>query len=270
MESHGTELGVLGPAEAEVLSDFFDNAEENFGDLLPYTDLERCGDNPGRRLRRLRVILEKATGFPAEINAAFGHAGVKFPDKNVVAFDRVSLYIEGSSLILSVWPAELAPQYKRVYSDPERAEGLIALTDDPAWQVYGNIHLAYWRSSAPQRWYPARHLPGPEYVRQWVKDFQDHRAGRRPREDINDQDFRNWLVERKYASESELDALDEWAQKLPMDKFDIRPSIQVTRCWPLADAVVRDRTEQLATEVRDAINQVLAALDEPQLGDIQR
>jgi hypothetical protein len=38
-----TELGLLGPAEAEVLNDFFDNAEENFGDLLPYTDLERCG-----------------------------------------------------------------------------------------------------------------------------------------------------------------------------------------------------------------------------------
>lgn len=103
------ELRVLGLAEAEVLSDFFDNAEENFGDLLPYTDLERCGDHPGRRLRRLRTILEKATGFTAEVRDVSGHAGVKFPGNQVVAFDRVSLYIKGSDVVLSAWPAELAP-----------------------------------------------------------------------------------------------------------------------------------------------------------------
>lgn len=263
-----TELGVLGPAEAEILSDFFDNAEENFGDLLPYTDLERCGDNRARRARRLKAILEKATEFSAEVRDVSGHAGVKFPAK-VVAFDRVSLYIEGDNLVFSVWPAELAPQYKHVYSDSKRAEALIALTQDPAWRVAANLHLAYWRSSAPQRWYPERHLDGPDYIRQWVKDFQDHRAGRRPREDINSPDFRNWLVGRKYATESEMEDLDEWAEKLPMDKFDIRPSIQVTHSWHLAEALVKDRSDQLVTEVRVSINQVLSALDEPHLGDLQ-
>jgi ATP/maltotriose-dependent transcriptional regulator MalT len=94
-------------------------------------------------------------------------------------------------------------------------------------------------------------------------------AGRRPREDINDPKFRHWLVERNYANESEMESLDEWANKLPMDKFDIRPSIQVTRSWQLADAVGRDRKGQLIAEVHEAINQVLAALDEPRLEDIQ-
>lgn len=264
-----TELGVLGPAEAEVLSDFFDNAEENFGDLLPYTDLERCGENRARRLRRVKTILEKATGFSAEVRDVSGHAGVKFPAK-VVAFDRMSLYVEGDSLVLSVWPAELAPQYKHVYSDSKRADALIALTEDPAWRVAANLHLAYWRSSAPQRWYPERHLEGPEYIRQWVKDFNDHRAGRRPREDINSADFRTWLVERQYATEGEMEDLDEWAERLPMEKFDIRPSIQVTHSWHLADALVKDRTDQLVAEVHESINQVLAALDEPVLEDIQQ
>lgn len=32
----------------------------------------------------------------------------------------------------------------------------------------------------------------------------------------------------------------EWADKLPMDHFDIRPSIQVTRPWQLADAVAQE------------------------------
>ncbi|OBF33271.1 hypothetical protein A5724_19585 [Mycobacterium sp. ACS1612] len=263
------ELGVLGPAEAELMNDFFNNAEENFGDLLPYTDLERCGDNRGRRLRRLRAILEKATGFSAEVRDVLGHAGVKFPGSQVVAFDRVSLYINDDQLIVSAWPAELAPQYRRVYSDSKRAEALNALADDPAWQVNANLYLAYWRASGPQRWYPARHLLGPEYVKQWIEDFHEKRAGRRPREQVDDPEFRQWLVERKYASSDEIDSLDEWANKLPMDHFDIRPSIQVTRSWQFADAVARDSTGQLTAEVRAAINQLLTALDEPHLEDMQ-
>jgi hypothetical protein len=263
------ELGILGPAEAEVLSDFFDNAEENFGDLLPYTDLERCGDHPGRRLRRLRTILEKATGFSADVRDVLGHAGVKFPGNQVIAFDRVSLYIEAGNIVLSMWPAELAPQYKRVYSDPDKVDALIALTDDPAWRVQANFHLAYWRSSGPQRWYPARHLSGPIYVQQWIEDFHDHRAGRRPRKDIKDSSFRQWLVERGYATESELDSLDEWESKLPMDKFDVRPSIQVTRSWQFADAVSRDSSSQFIGEVREAVDKVLAALGEPRLEDME-
>lgn len=181
----------------------------------------------------------------------------------------MSLFIEGDNLVLSVWPVELAPQYKHVYSDSKRAEALIALTEDPAWRVAANLYLAYWRASGPQRWYPERHLDGPSYIRQWVQDFHDHRAGRRPREDVNDPAFRSWLVERNYASESEMTELDEWAEKLPMDKFDIRPSIQVTHSWHLPDAIVRDRTDQLVAEVRESINQVLSALDQPQLEEMQ-
>lgn len=264
-----TELGILGPAESEVLSDFFDNAEENFGDLLPYTDLERCGDNPGRRLRRLRTIVEKATGLSAEVRDVLGHAGVKFPEDQVTAIDRASLYIEDGHLVVSMWPAELAPQYKRVYSDPKRAEALISLTDDPAWQVHANFHLSYWRASGPRRWYPARHLPGSTYVRQWVGDFKDHRAGRRPREEIKQPEFREWLIKRNYANKSEMRSLDDWADKLPMEKFDVRPSIQLTRSWQLADAVVLDKAGQLVLDVRGSINEALSALDEPQLEDLQ-
>ena len=43
-------------------------------------------------------------------------------------------------------PAELAPQYKRVYSDPKKVEALIALTDDglagpEQAQMVGVIHM---------------------------------------------------------------------------------------------------------------------------------
>lgn len=259
------EGGLLGPAESGVMSDFFDNAEHNFADLLPYTDLERCGEHPGRQLRRLRAILEEATGLSAEVRDTLGHAGVKFEQGSVVAFDRASLYIDGGEVLVSVWPAELGPQYKRVYSDPQRAEALLALTDAPEWNVYPNFHLSFWRASVPRRWYPARHLAGATYVRQWIDDVHDQRAGRRPRDELAAPAFRTWLVERGYATESELSGLDEWAATVPMDKFDVRPSMQVTRSWQLSDAVARDRAGLFVGDVRAAIDDVLAALDEPSL-----
>jgi hypothetical protein len=66
-----------------------------------------------------------------------------------------------------------------------------------------------------------------------------------------------------------MESLDEWADKLAMDHFDVRPSIQVTRSWQFTDAVARDSTGQFTTEVHDAINQILVALGEKQLEDIQ-
>ena len=66
-----------------------------------------------------------------------------------------------------------------------------------------------------------------------------------------------------------MESLDEWEKHLPMDKFDVRPSIQVTRSWQFADAIARDTTDQFTIEVHDAINQILAALDEPELENIQ-
>nr|WP_090341726.1 hypothetical protein [Mycolicibacterium malmesburyense]CRL71783.1 appr-1-p processing domain-containing protein [Mycolicibacterium malmesburyense] len=262
------ELGVLGPAESDVLNDFFDNAEENFSDLLPYTDLERCADNPGRRVRRLRTILERATGFSADVRDALGHAGVKFPGDHVIAFDRASLYVHGTDIVLSFWPAELAGQYKAVYSDPAKVEELVALTDNPGWQIHGNFHLSFWHASVPRRWYPDRKLPGQVYAKQWLEDFSDQRAGRRPREELKDTGFRRWLVQRGYATASEMTSLDEWADKLPMDKFDVRPGIQMTRSWPYTEAVSLDKAGKLTLAVHDAINELLTALGEPRLEEI--
>ncbi|MGE2737594.1 hypothetical protein [Mycolicibacterium vaccae] len=264
-----TELGVLGPAEAGVLSDFFDNAEENFGDLLPYTDLERCGDNRARRVRRLRTILEKATGLPAEVRDALGHAGVRFPVDQVSAFDRASLYQDSSNIVLSVWPAELAPQYRSVYSDRRKVENLIALTADPTWQIRRNFHLSFWRASVPRRWYPKGNAPGPEYIRQWLEDFGLQHARRRPREDLRDHAFRSWLTERGYANSDEMDELDEWADKLPMDKFDVRPGIQITKSWPYDEALRLDSARLFTEHVRVALDALLIALKEPPLESLR-
>jgi hypothetical protein len=188
---------------------------------------------------RLEAVIANATGLSAKIGE--GGVMVMFPPGHVVAVQRAALLIEGTNVRLRMWPAELAPQYKLVYSSTKKIEALIALQEPPRWTVEPNFHLAYWLAAPEKRWYPARHLPAPTYMRQWIEDFHDHRAGRRPPEEIKDPGLRHWLVERRYANENELVTLDEWANHLPRDHFDVRPSIDITRSWPMADAVKRDR-----------------------------
>jgi hypothetical protein len=112
-------------------------------------------------------------------------------------------------------------------------------------------------------------LSGPEYLRQCIEDFHDQRPGRRPRAELDDASFRHWLTQRRYASENELPMLDSWRNALPRDHFDIRPSVEVTRSWQLADAIARDRRNEFVTEVRAAIDRVLSALGEPELKVLQ-
>jgi hypothetical protein len=275
-----TELEVLGHADKEIISDFFDNAEENFGDLLPYTNLERCGGNEARLLRRLRMILEEAAGSPGRIDRAHGvlepsgelcmpGVNVQFPEGQVVAIERVAMWADGGNVCLAAWPGEQKPQYERVYSDPKKVEDLIALTGKDGWKLDANFYIGYRNCRPLNRWYPSRHLGGPAYMRQWIDDFDDGWAAARSREKIEDASFRHWLVERDYADDHDLATLDSWLnQWSPNIQFFIRPSARVTRTWPLPDAVSLDGKNKFVGEVRDAVNQVLAALGEEQvLGD---
>jgi hypothetical protein len=75
------------------------------------------------------------------------------------------MWVDGENVCLSMWPAELKPQYERVYSDPRKVEALIALADHPVWDVQANFHLAYWLAATPKRWHPTPQLSGPEYLR---------------------------------------------------------------------------------------------------------
>lgn len=180
------------------------------------------------------------------------------------------MWLDGGNICLGMWPAELKPQYELVYSDPTKVEALIALSERPNWELGANFHLAYWLAAPGKRWYPRRHLSGPEYLRQWIDDLRDRRPGRRPRAELDDTGFRQWLIKRRYAAESELATLDAWRDALPREHFDVRPSIEVTCSWQLADAIAGDRRNEFVTDVRAAIDRVLSALGEPVLEALQR
>jgi len=276
------ESGSLGPSELEILTDFFDYSETNFGDLLPFTDLGRCKKNQTRLLRRLRSILQEATGLPAEITSGSKNAetgkiyqpgvNVKFPvaksssGLGVHAVDRVGIWIESGVVHLAMWCGELQDQYRYLYGAAQRVEALIALTHSPGWKLKANFHLGFRYSRSSQRWYPDGELSGDKYVRQWVEDVGKHAGGRTPVE-IADKGFRQWLLNRHYATNKDLVGLSKWISARSAGlQIHVRPSVQIQRTWKLATAVALDQESHFADDVKHAIDSMLAALDEPPLG----
>lgn len=237
---------------------------------------------PGRlSLASLEAILQKVTGISATAHGGGGQlfprgdeyfpgALVKFPGEQVHAFDRVSMWFEGNDIRLGMWPAELRKQYTRVYSDPAKVDALIEFADRDEWTLQPNFQLAHRFARPLQRWYPERRLSGPDYMHQWIDDLQEGRAGGRSVSQVADPSFSDWLVERSYAHDNERGSLQDWLRsKSPATQIHIRPGIQILRTWPYGEAFGADRDSTFIVGVREAIDRVLLALEEPTLDLIQ-
>lgn len=195
-------------------------------------------------------------------------ASIKFPEDQVLALDRATVWVAAGHVHLGMWPAEVQTQYKPFYSDSKKVEAVVSLADSDGWKVNSNFHIAYWHAQPAHRWYP--HLGEPTQIRHWVNDIPRGRANARSRQDIEDKSFRRWLVERGLAHDDELPTLAEWLNDHPTVKqFFIRPGVQILRTWPLTDTTAENHSHELVGEVCDAIDQVLSALHEPQLSALR-
>lgn len=273
-----SESPAIDDTKAEVIREFFDYAETYFGELLPFTDLSRCKNNERRRLRRLRSLMQDATGLSSVVT----HGGtdpltdriyppgitVKLPKTHITAADRVGMWIEDDAVHVGMWLGELSDQYRFLYRSPKKVESLIRLADQPNWQLNANFHIGYRFSRASQRWYPERHLSGIDYVQQWVNDV-DHYAGQRDRKQIQSKSFQDWLTKRRYAKKKDLDRLSQWLKQKSLGiKFHVRPSVQIVRTWELKQAVKLDVHGKFGQQVKQAVDQILTALGEPTLDEL--
>jgi hypothetical protein len=124
-----------------------------------------------------------------------------------------------------------------------------------------NVYLAYHRASVRQRVCLTCSLGLDEYVHGWLgEDFAyvggHHRDQVRPL-------LWPWLLERGYACAADEGQLDGFLNRLGRRPALLRPGIRLERTWSWGDAAGLDRRGALASEVRDAVTEVLTVLDEP-------
>jgi hypothetical protein len=177
---------------------------------------------------------------------------------------RICLQEQEGNLALFTWPAELKRQAKALYRT-DRAQRLMAFAAEcrGLWLAWPNVHLAFRNSPASQRLYlpKRRDLGLGEYIQRWQgDDFARIRAYRY--DQIRD-DLWPWLREIEYVDREDDQLLDEFLGRLGRRDAHLRPGIEVQRTWRRADAVDLDRRGVLASEVRTAVGELLAALDEP-------
>jgi hypothetical protein len=188
-----------------------------------------------------------------------------------VTIQQSTLWVDDEAVHLGIWPAELAAQYKALFADPARREGLLDLAGRPGWTCTPNMHVAYRFATGPQRWYPRKQkqLPLATYFDQWTADLGHHGAGMRTKAQLKSAAFRKWTLDRGYADAADLADLRVWLDaKKSTTKFQIRPGIELKRSWAIKDATDLDRTGELLKRVHSAINDALTALNEPTLKPI--
>jgi len=256
------ELGLLAPAERALVQDLLSYAHRDFAHLLPFGSLRRVGADPVRRKWRLRSLLREASGLQPE---RIGLAHVRLDTTlGVASLQRAALDLEGGELVLHMWPGELKRQAEQFYG-AGHAERLAALpgSTGTAWRVEPQPQLGFRNAPARTRVYLTCRLDAATYARRWRGDDWAWVGAHRPETILGE--LWPWLLRRRYASARDKARLESFLNTLGRRHAHLRPATHVARAWSFEEATRLDDEGLLAGEIREAINCVLALLDEPEL-----
>lgn len=239
-----------------LVDEFHEFANTHFSQVMPYRTLRLAAGDDTRVARRLRACLTEATGLavvPGQMHAKLA---------GTTCLQRAELNQDDDfSIVLMTWAAELVDQARHLYRSEDRIRRLLALAVQPGWRIDPNPHLAFFRSAPERRAYFSCQLTPTHYLGSWSGENESF--GRYPRDEVEAAEFWQWLLDAGYAHPGDRERLDEVLAE-NQSKFDLRPSVQIIRAWSWDDAQYLDDKEgRFAAEVRVALDQVLAALDEP-------
>jgi hypothetical protein len=133
----------------------------------------------------------------------------------------------------------------------------------PLWRVEPQPLLGFRNAPRRTRVYLTCRLDAPTYARRWEGEDWSH-VGAHHRDSIHTELW-PWLLERGYASEHDAERLDPFLRALGRRFAHLRPSMHVARSWSWEEAEQLEDSGRLTGEIRDALNAVLAALEEPLL-----
>jgi hypothetical protein len=251
------ERDLLGGAEAAMLDDFLTYVENNFPLLGPFRTLRLARGSRSRQHRRLRKVLVDATGTEALLST-HGPYATTAAGETIGANAYLAVPDDEGRVELSLYPADTLSQARALYSCPAEVERLLALADEPDWEISPNFHFGHF-----QRGYcwTTTTRGTREYVELWRQRIDEEGEIPRKRWD----DYWRWLEAERIATPDDRDEFDLHFTQTQRQKASPRPGLRLARAWPLADAETLDSRNALADAVRAALDQALTASGEPLL-----
>ena len=171
------------------------------------------------------------------------------------SIQRLAVADAGGSAVVALWPAELKSQALYLYSHG-RAHAMLGTAEQRRWRVTPRPHLAFFNSHASQRLYMETDIDTREYIERWEGLDRDM-IRRFPPDALPE--IRAWLKDRGYLSSRDASAFERFKTVLGRRNVDVRPALMLVRRWR------RDGldTSDLAAAIRDDVNALLQAADEP-------
>jgi hypothetical protein len=180
---------------------------------------------------------------------------------------RLALADVGGRVVAALWPAELKEQAQYLYRR-RLATPMIKTARARGWTAEPSPHLAFRNSPHTLRLYMAPAVDAAEYARRWEEEDLDW-VGAHSREKVRSRLW-PWLQRRGYAEDTDDDVLEEWLEKCLKNRpAFMRPGLRLKRRWD-AHGPSRTRRAALAAAIRDDVDAILAAAEEPPLPATRR
>lgn len=250
------ERSLVGGAEAALLDDFLTYAEDHFPDLGPFRTLSLCGGIPSRIERRLRQVLGEAANAEAEGSPTGPR--VATPAGTVAGRDAYLTAIDGDGIQLALYPADTLGQAAEFFKRSEAVDGVRTLATVDGWSVKPNFHFGHtqrgfcWTTSD---------IDLEDYLQLWGERIATEGSVARGNWD----DYWVWLIDRKIARKEDRPEFDRNFTDTARKSATPRPGLCLMRFWPLADAERLDSQGAFTLAVRDALEEALRTVGEPEL-----
>lgn len=203
-------------------------------------------------------LLRQVTGISPD--AVGKHAFLK--DAGYKSVQRLVLEDVNGGILAGLWPGELKPHAKYLYSN-HRAEEFVSAASEGGWSVHPNAHIAFFQAPSHQRLYLDPVISLRQYVDLWEGPGWERIGGYSQGELTAS--LRPWLKEQGCATAADDSVFGEFFRLLGGRRAaHLRPGLRAERMWPRGEVAARPAL-QLAADVRAEVNRVLRVIGEPSL-----
>ena len=185
------------------------------------------------------------------------------------SIQRLVIKDTGGSVLVAVWPAELAVQARYLYGGG-LGSALVAAAAERGWDVVPSPHIAYYTSSPARRLYmlPPAAVTPLDYAACWEDEDGFGRIGGSYTRERVEHELWPWLKQRGFADDSDDTVLRRFLDEYLRLPAQMRPGLRFRRVWTAAEAA--ELGSGLAEAIRSEFDAVFAVAHEPPLSSANR